>query len=641
MVLEGQGQEYAIDYMNSQELTEKIRKLEGLTDDERSALLELVNTQKRYGLVWEDKPEDVEEKLRDNLPVLTEVKERAIISDNLDAPNHILIEGDNLEALTALAYTHAGKVDVIYIDPPYNTGNKDFVYNDTFIDSDNAYRHSTWLSFMSKRLRIAKKLLSDRGVIFISIDDNEIAQLKMLCSEIFGSINFLQQIIIESNPRGSQSSKYFANTHEYLLVYSKLPYPDISFGLSKNEDDLSDYKYEDSRGRYRLLGLRQRGGAWRKEDRPFLHYPIYINPKTKAVSLNESEEFSVQVIPQRPSGELGRWTWSPQKVIKQISEVVGIIVNEGTDNEKWDVARKNYLTSEDGEVRLSKVKSLWIEKEINYQNGGSELKEIIGDGKFDYPKPLFLLNKILKCSTQKGAIILDFFAGSGTTMHAVMQLNAEDGGHRQCILVTNNENGICENVTYERNKRVINGYTKPNGQAVEGLHNNNLRYYKIEHTPRDASHSGKRKIFMALVDLLCFKEGIYKECDSFGSLSLAGKKQLLRYFSDKEGEMLLIYDSRVIPFVVKEIEKNPPAERPIKVYIFADGAYPYNEDFKQVGNSVELIAMPFAINQVLNRILPKKKDELLENELSEEEKEQMMAEAIAVEENEKAQEGLI
>ena len=240
MVLEGRGQEYAIDYMNSQELTEKIRKLEGLTDEERSQLLGLLHKQKRYGLVWEDKPEDVEEELRNNLPVLNEVKERAIISNNNDVPNHVLIEGDNLEALTALAYTHAGKVDVIYIDPPYNTGNKDFVYNDTFIDSDNAYRHSTWLSFMSKRLRIAKKLLSDRGVIFISIDDNEIAQLKMLCSEIFGSINFLQQIIIESNPRGSQSSKYFANTHEYLLVYSKLPYPDISFGLSENEDDLSD-----------------------------------------------------------------------------------------------------------------------------------------------------------------------------------------------------------------------------------------------------------------------------------------------------------------------------------------------------------------------------------------------------------------
>lgn len=152
-------------------LIDRIKTLEGLTDDERSALLGLLNETKTYGLVWEDKPEEVEERLRTELPVLKEVKSRAIISDNADAPNHILIEGDNLEALTTLAYTHEGKIDVIYIDPPYNTGNKDFIYNDSYVDSEDSYRHSKWLSFMSRRLRIAKRLLSDRGVIFISIDD--------------------------------------------------------------------------------------------------------------------------------------------------------------------------------------------------------------------------------------------------------------------------------------------------------------------------------------------------------------------------------------------------------------------------------------------------------------------------------------
>lgn len=170
---------------------------------------------------------------------------------------------------------------------------------------------------MAKRLKIAKSLLKDTGVIFISIDDNEQAQLKMLCMEIFGFRNFLQQIIVESNPRGSQSSKYFANTHEYLFVFSKIPNPDISFGHQKGEDALSEYPFEDEKGRYRLLGLRQRGGAWRKEDRPMLHYPIYVNPATGEVSLTQSSEFSIEVIPQRPTGELGRWTWSPQKLSKQ------------------------------------------------------------------------------------------------------------------------------------------------------------------------------------------------------------------------------------------------------------------------------------------------------------------------------------
>lgn len=625
MVLEGQGQEYAIDYMNSQELTEKIRKLEGLTDDERSAMLELVNTQKRYGLVWEDKPEDVEEKLRDNLPVLTEVKERAIINDNPDAPNHILIEGDNLEALTVLAYTHAGKIDVIYIDPPYNTGNKDFVYNDTFIDSENAYRHSTWLSFMSKRLRIAKKLLSDRGVIFISIDDNEQANLKLLCDEIFKN-TFVDIFSWQKTETPANLSLKTKKAIEYILCYTKQRTPIKFRGLTKSSVSNNGLMNQ-TNAEHQLIfpanvvDTKLADGIYRAGNYGTSSYNIELLKDTEVAN-----GFFI-----KPVVLYGKFKWGQSYLDSEIKKGTQVSIKSKAFSPSYE--KKEY----EPEVPWNLInRNFGVDTN---EIASTQLKEIIGANMFDFPKPVSLIKYLVNFI--EAETVLDFFAGSGTTMHAVMQLNAVDGGHRQCILVTNNENGICENVTYERNKRVINGYTKPNGQAVEGLHNNNLRYYKIEHTPRDASHSGKRKIFMALVDLLCFKEGIYRECDSFGSLSLAGKKQLLRYFSDKAGEMLLIYDSRVIPFVVKEIEKNPPAERPIKVYIFADGAYPYNEDFKQVGNSVELIAMPFAINQVLNRILPEKKDELLENELSEEEKEQMMAEAIAVEENEKAQEGLI
>ncbi len=181
--------------MNKKELYNKILQLDGLTNEEKSELLGLLRKQKKYGLVWEDKPEDVEERLREELPVLVEDTTKAIISTEVDAPNHILIEGDNLEALTALAYTHEGKIDVIYIDPPYNTGNKDFVYNDQFVDKENSYRHSKWLSFMNKRLRIAKQLLSEKGVIFISIDDNEQAQLKLLCDEVFGNDKLISNLI--------------------------------------------------------------------------------------------------------------------------------------------------------------------------------------------------------------------------------------------------------------------------------------------------------------------------------------------------------------------------------------------------------------------------------------------------------------
>ena len=181
--------------IDKSELISKLQTLEGLSNDERSSLIGLLREHKKYGLVWEDKPEDVEERLRESLPVLREVKEKAILSDEPGAPNHILIEGDNLEALTALSYTHEGRIDVIYIDPPYNTGNKDFVYNDSFVDTEDSYRHSKWLSFMNKRLKIAKKLLSDKGVIFISIDDNEQANLKLLCDEVFGCEKFVSNII--------------------------------------------------------------------------------------------------------------------------------------------------------------------------------------------------------------------------------------------------------------------------------------------------------------------------------------------------------------------------------------------------------------------------------------------------------------
>lgn len=207
--------------MNRKELAQKIKELEGLSNEDKCALLELLSAQKKYGLVWEDKPEEAEMKMLDHLPVLKEVPDRAIISDNPDAPNHLLIEGDNLEALTALSYTHAGKIDVIYIDPPYNTGKKDFVYNDAYVDTDDEYKHSKWLSFIKKRLELAKKLLSDRGVIFISIDDNEQARIKVLCDEksLFGENNFLGQLILKTATDNNPSQ--ISTEHEYMLCYAK------------------------------------------------------------------------------------------------------------------------------------------------------------------------------------------------------------------------------------------------------------------------------------------------------------------------------------------------------------------------------------------------------------------------------------
>lgn len=292
--------------MDKNELVNKIRGIEGLTNDEKSALIEMLRKQKKYGLVWEDKPEDVEERLREELPMLIEDTDKAIISTDTDAPNHILIEGDNLEALTALAYTHEGNIDVIYIDPPYNTGNKDFVYNDKFVDSEDSYRHSKWLSFMNKRLRIAKQLLSDKGVIFISIDDNEHAQLKLLCDEVFGLNNLCGNIIWRKKSGGGQTDAFFVTEHEYILVYRKTDqfiWQDETVAISEDT-----FKYMDERGRYKITPLEKWGSSAHREDRPSMYFAI-----------KRRYEFSYKKISSRHSHNGGRWIWKEDKRLNKSS----------------------------------------------------------------------------------------------------------------------------------------------------------------------------------------------------------------------------------------------------------------------------------------------------------------------------------
>ena len=562
-------------------LIERVKAIAGLTDDERGDLLELLRTQKTYGLVWEDKPEDVEERLRDELPVLIEDKSKALTDGGDDAPNHILIEGDNLEALTTLAYTHAGKIDVIYIDPPYNTGNKDFVYNDSYIDSEDTYRHSKWLSFMSKRLRIAKKLLSDRGVIFISIDDNEQAQLKLLCDEIFGSDNFTGNIIWEKTDSPRMDVKGFTVRHDYILVYQK-----PSFELKRIiPDDIPEHynKIDENGRRYYLKPLRLMGGH--KSDS--LYYGI------------EAPDGSI-IFPTEKNGDKGCWRWSKEKYNAEIERIEWIKGKKG-----WSA---NFRIFADN-LRPTPVNTVWpFENVGSTRTAKTELSNIVQQSIFSYPKPSSLVSFISKISSEHNSIVLDFFAGSGTTLHAVMQLNAEDGGHRQCILVTNNENGICENVTYERNKRVINGYTKPNGEVVEGLHGNNLRYYRTDFVGRSRSPQNLRKLVRLATDMLCIKEDLYAERQAFAGQEVV--KQAFRYFEKGDKRMLIIYREEAVPLLVPLIEKFelPQGER-IKVYVFSPSEDPWAGDFEDVEDKVDLCALPMAILNAYKRVLPKRKDQ--------------------------------
>lgn len=485
---------------------------ENLNDEETLKNLSLIEyelTKKKYGLVWEEHEEKVDEELKSQIPTFEEVKDKEIVS-NKDDKFNFLLEGDNLHSLYLLQKTHNEKIDCIYIDPPYNTGNKDFTYSDDIVDKNDGYRHSKWLSFMEKRLRIARKLLSDIGTIFISIDDNEKSQLKMLCDEIFGEDNFKAEFIVQSNSRGSQASKYFAVEHEYLLCYSKRTELNVEFGIEKTEENLKEYNLKDEKGYYRLLGLRQRGGEWRREQRPFLYYPIYVNPKNGSVSLERTEEYCIETLPKRPTGEESRWTWSKEKVSSEIDLLVGKKVNRVGQDNFYDIFRKDYLVKKDGSVKLSKIKTIWNEKEINYQNGGNELKKYISNSVFTYPKPLFLIKKIISASpSYRNSIILDFFAGSGTTGQAVIELNKEDGGDRTFILCTNNENEICSKVTYPRIYGVSSGYNDK-GQQVSDPIPINLKYYKTSYIPRlnNEDENIQENLLVNIKNLIQLENGI-------------------------------------------------------------------------------------------------------------------------------------
>lgn len=423
---------------------------------------------KKYGLVFEEHREEINEVLDTHTPVLTEEKDLFI--DNGGQMN-FLIEGDNLASLKLLEKTHKEKIKMIYIDPPYNTANKDFAYDDTRVDATDTFRHSKWLSFMRVRLKIARNLLSNDGILFISIDDNEQADLKLLCDEIFKEENFFSQVIVQSNKRG-QTYKQIAKTHEYLLIYTRSP--EAEFNEIDKTDEDNDLNLLDGISAYNVRELRNRNPKFGKHNRPNLFYPIYVNPLTIdkdgfcPVSLTQSDEYYIEVFPYNSTGVESCWRWGTKLFSEnvnadtQMSNVVARAKRDGVFNIYEKYRKTTY-----------KAKSIWVETDVITEKGTVELGELGLAERFPFPKPLFLLKKCLQIGTNPNDIILDFFAGSGTTGHAVMKLNAEDGGNRRFILCTNNENNICHDVTYERIKRVID---KENYSA-------SLKYYKVDYIP--------------------------------------------------------------------------------------------------------------------------------------------------------------
>ena len=430
---------------------------------------------KKYGLVFEEHREGIDELLENNLPVLTE--DADLFIDNGGQMN-FLIEGDNLASLKLLEKTHKGRIDLIYIDPPYNTGAKNWIYDNDYVDSNDLFRHSKWLSFMKNRLKSAYNLLSCDGIIIVTIDDYEVDTLTLLMDELFGEEHRLATIIIKNNPSGRSTVSGVSISHEYALFYCKND--NVKLGrLPRNEAQIARYKETDSNGRFEWVNFRKHGGY--KEDAPSMYYPIYVkkdgssfripkllwNERIKEYSiLEESETDELVSLPIDEEGRQRRWKWGLDRALTQQSDM-----SVRLDRNKVPAIYIKARMKEEGMLPLT----VWDSKEYSStEYGANLLSKIMGGKKFDYPKSLYAVIDCLKVgNAKKDTIILDFFAGSGTTGHAVMKLNAEDGGNRKFILCTNNENNICRDVTYERIKRVI---AKDDYKA-------SLKYFKVEYLP--------------------------------------------------------------------------------------------------------------------------------------------------------------
>jgi len=454
-------------------------------------------TSKKYGLVWEEHTEEVDEQIKHNVPVFAEVSDKIITTDE-NLPYNFLLEGDNFHSLKLLEKTHKGKIDVIYIDPPYNTGNKDFVYDDTFVGSEDGFKHSKWLSFMNKRLEIAKKLLSENGVIFISINDIEQSQLKLLCDDVFGESNFVATLP-KKGSGGRQDSKYFAVIHEYVVCYARAI---EKYSAGRELKESGTYPLVDENGKkYKLQLLRKWGDSSRREDRPNLYYPLYFDEKENKIS---TEPFgnAVEVFPLLSKTEDGRWRWGKSTMQENIQK--GVVEMQKKSGEYIGYERIYEPTEQ-----KTKPYTTWID-DVDNNSGSPLLKNIFGKEVFGYPKPLDLIEKLLKMSLPtSNYTVLDFFAGSGTTGQAVMELNKQDGGNRRFILCTNNENGICENITYQRIKTVITGKRADGSEYGEGIPAN-LKYFKTDYiakTSEDEEYSVGDKLLEHIAEMVELQHG--------------------------------------------------------------------------------------------------------------------------------------
>jgi adenine-specific DNA-methyltransferase len=557
----------------------KPTKYDNYTKEQLIAKLQKLEKQ-RYGLVWEDKPEEVAKQCEIELPILAEVKDKAI-NKKPDCLTHYIIEGDNYHSLYTLNFTHKKKIDVIYIDPPYNTGNKSWRYNNNYVDKEDRFRHSKWLSFMYKRLKLSKRLLSNNGIVVCAIDDYEMAGLKLVMDSVFGEFNRLSTCVVVHNPRGRNDDKFFATQHEYMLIYAKnRDYANINeFELTA--EDKKQYGKEDDISPYAETSFIRTGNNSNRFERPNLYYSIYFNEKENSLSLNKTKE-AIELLPLNKSLEEKTWRWGKETFNKLKDTELFVKEVKG----EYRVYKKRRLKTNTGK----RPKTVWYESKYDASsNGIMLLNKIFGKRNiFNYPKSIYAVKDALKVVSQQNSIILDFFSGSGTTGQAVLELNKEDGGNRQFIMCTNNENQICEEVTYPRIQKVIDGYAEVDGIPT------NVKYFKTEFVPAIKTDNDKRVLVTKSTELLCLAE------DTFDVVKQNKQKKDFAIFRSTSKLTAIIYDEDSIAKCVAELNKlNTEIETVIYVFSY-DHTYS-EEDFAGLKNPFVVKPIPEAILNVYRK----------------------------------------
>lgn len=535
---------------------------------------------KRYGLVWEEHEETVDVMMKDNIPVFTEVPEYEIV-DAPDEGYNFLLEGDNLHSLHLLEKTHKGKVDVIYIDPPYNTGNKDFVYNDVKIDNTDGYQHSKWLSFMSRRLEIARNLLSSRGIMAISIGYQEINNLMLLCQEKFPSRQVV--CITVQTASGNAVTNGFTYVQEYVIFITPLEFKPYEL-----EDEKKEYSNP-----YHGMNL----SGFNQTQRPNQAYPIFVDLQGQIVGCgkslqeridsgdyvgdkkdfnfdyNDCPEGTVAIWPITQRGDACVWRLIPDKLLQNWEKGYIKVVPKSVGRNKYTI---QYLSGgiikqiENGILEVyrkdntiptlevigfktsaSSIPTIWTNNKFLTATGSRDIKKIFNSKvAFSFPKPVPLIKEILNRVSSSDALILDFFAGSGTTAQAVLELNQEDDGTRRFILCTNNESNICEDITYQRIKTVITGKRQDGSEYSEGI-SANLKYYRTDFVSKDTEYLADA-LLEHIVEMIQLENGIKIDDKQYVLLMSDEEADELEQHWNEYSEIKAIYISQDVLLTAKQ-----------------------------------------------------------------------------------------